>query len=181
MTDPVDIRLLEAGDPDVISAAFTAVGWRKPAARYDRYLEEQRSGDRVCFVATVRGEFAGYVTVNWNPDYPGAVEGGYPEIQDLNVLPAFRRQGIASCLLDHAEREVASRHREVGIGVGLHPGYNAAQRLYVRRGYVPDGRGVTYGNRFVREGEQVALDDGLVLHLTKALHGLDRGLSGHIW
>lgn len=27
---------------------------------------------------------------------------------------------------------------EMGIGVGLHPVYNAAQRLYGRRGYVPE-------------------------------------------
>jgi len=53
--------------------------------------------------------------------------------------------------------------------VGLHPGYNAAQRLYARRGYIPDGLGVTYRDRYVREGEQVVFDDDLVLHLIKAL------------
>ena len=39
----------------------------------------------------------------------------------------------------------------------------------VKRGYVPDGRGLTYGNRYVREGERVPLDDDLVLHFTKSL------------
>jgi hypothetical protein len=33
--------------------------------------------------------------------------------------------------LDRAEAEAARRSGVVGIGVGLHPGYNAAQRLYV--------------------------------------------------
>ncbi len=64
-----------------------------------------------------------------------------PEIQDLNVLPPFRRKGIATMLLDRAEAEVACRSDVVGIGVGLHPGYNDAQRLYVKRGYIPDGLG----------------------------------------
>ena len=92
-----------------------------------------------------------------------------PEIQDLNVLPRFRRRGIASAMLDRAEGEAARRSPVVAIGVGLHPGYNAAQVLYVRRGYVPNGLGVTYGDRFVKEGESVPFDDSLVLHLTKEL------------
>ena len=59
-----------------------------------------------------------------------------------------------------------------GIGVGLHPGYNQAQRLYVKRGYIPDGRGVTYRDRYVEEGTQVVLDDDLVLHFTKSLDAM---------
>jgi len=107
--------------------------------------------------------------VNWRPSYPGFSEQNIPEIQDLNVLRQFRRQGVASRLLDRAESEVARLSGVVGIGVGLHPGYSGAQRLYVRRGYIPDGRGVTYRDRYMDEGAQVVLDDQLVLHLTKKL------------
>ena len=57
----------------------------------------------------------------------------------------------------------------VGIGVGLHEAYGAAQRLYVRRGYVPDGRGVACGGAAVPEGERVVMDDETILYLTKAL------------
>jgi hypothetical protein len=39
--------------------------------------------------------------------------------------------------------------------------------LYVKRGYIPDGCGVTYRDRYVEEGKHVALDDDLVLHLVK--------------
>ena len=60
-----------------------------------------------------------------------------------------------------------ARSAEIGIGVGLHPGYGVAQRLYVIRGYVPDGRAVTYQNRAIAEGQTVVMDDDLVLHLTK--------------
>lgn len=35
----------------------------------------------------------------------------------------------------------------VCLGVGLHSGYGAAQRMYVLRGYVPDGSGVWYEGR----------------------------------
>jgi hypothetical protein len=109
------------------------------------------------------------VTVNWVPTYTAFVEQQIPEIQDLNVLPGFRRRGLATRLLDRAEEEISLRSSVAGIGVGLHPGYNQAQRLYVNRGYIPDGRGVTYRNRCVEEGMQVLLDDDLVLHLIKRL------------
>ena len=85
------------------------------------------------------------------------------------MLPEFRRQSIASQLLDRAEAEVARKYSAVAIGVGLHPGYNNAQRLYVKRGYIPDGKGITYNDRYVPEGTQVVVDDNLVLHFTKQL------------
>jgi GNAT superfamily N-acetyltransferase len=132
-------------------------------------LHEQLAATRTCFVATVDGQFAGYVTVNWQPTYAGFADLNIPEIQDLNVLATFRRKGIASRLLDHAEAEAGRHSPVVGIGVGLHPGYNAAQQLYVKRGYIPDGRGITYRDHFVDEGAQVRLDDDLVMHFTKQL------------
>jgi GNAT superfamily N-acetyltransferase len=169
MLAAVQIRLLAVNDPETISVAFKNIGWGKPAAQYQQYLAEQAAGTRICLVATVAQEFAGYVTVNWTPTYAPFLELNIPEIQDLNVLPAFRRRGIGTLLLDRAEHEIASRSSIAGIGVGLHPGYNQAHRLYAKRGYVPDGRGVTYRDRYVQEGMQVVLDDDLVLHLTKYL------------
>jgi len=76
---------------------------------------------------------------------------------------------MAHHLLDRAEAEVARLSGVVGIGVGLHPGYNAAQQLYVKRGYIPDARGITYRNRFVEEAASVVVDDDLVMHFTKQL------------
>ncbi len=163
------IRPLNEDDPVAIAAAFAQMGWNKPEAQYRQYLAEQAAGIRTCFIAIVYGEFAGYLTVNSQPSYPGFSELSIPEIQDLNVLRQFRRQGIASHLLDRAEAEVAQHSRFVGIGVGLHPGYNVAQRLYVKRGYIPDGRGVSYRNCYVDEGSNILLDDNLVLHFTKQL------------
>lgn len=171
-TDPPDLtemRALQTLDAPVIAEAFAAVGWHKPAEQYVRYSDEQQAGSRDCWVALVGGRIAGYVTLKWVSEAPGLAGCGTPEIQDLNVLPQFRRRGIGSRLLDCAEEAARSRGSVVGIGVGLHPGYNAAQRLYVKRGYVPDGLGVTHNGRYVQEGEQVPFDDGLVLHLTKDL------------
>jgi GNAT superfamily N-acetyltransferase len=167
--ESVHIRLLEASDPLSIAAAFQNMGWNKPESQYWRYLHEQVAGTRTCFVAIVDEQFAGYVTVDWQPTYAGFADLNIPEIQDLNVLTAYRRRGIATRLLDCAEREAARRSWVVGIGVGLHPGYSAAQRLYAKRGYIPDGCGITYQNRFVEEGASVVVDDDLVMHFTKQL------------
>jgi len=163
------IRPLVDGDPPVISAAFTAMGWTKPEPQYRRYLAEQSTGKRDVLVALHGGTFAGYLTIAWAPVYEPFRTAGIPEIQDLNVLAHLRRRGIASALLDEAEARIAERSRMAGIGVGLHPGYNAAQPLYVRRGYVPDGHGVAHAGRYVKEGDLVPFDDDLVLFLTKAL------------
>jgi len=166
----VTLRPLSELDARVISRAFAAIGWNKPVQQYVDYLAEQQHDIRRCWVALVENEFSGYVTLHFNPLYPGIAGKGIPEIQDLNVLPQYRRQGIASRLLDHAEESAATRASKVAIGVGLHPGYNAAQRLYVLRGYAPDGLGVTYRDRYIEEGELLHADDDLVLHFIKELH-----------
>lgn len=167
--ESIHIRLLEKSDPPSMAAGFMNMGWCKPEIQYRRYLDEQVAGVRTCFVAIVDGQFAGYVTVNWRPTYAEFAELNIPEIQDLNVLANYRRRGIASRLLDRAETEAARYSGVVGIAVGLHPGYNAAQRLYVKRGYIPDGRGITYRGCFLQEGASVVLDDDLVMHFTKQL------------
>src|SRR3984885_13791898 len=150
--ETIQIRLLEESDPPSIAAAFKKMGWKKPETQYQRYLQEQIAGSGPCFVSIFDGQFAGYVTVNWLPTYAGFADLNIPEIQDLNVLTTYRRKGIASRLLDRAEVEAARRSGVVGIAVVLHPGYNAAQRLYAKRGYIPDGHGITYRNYFVKEG-----------------------------
>lgn len=52
-----------------MSVAFAAIGSGKPVDRFKRYLREQTEGRREVLVALIRAEFAGYVTVNWSPDY----------------------------------------------------------------------------------------------------------------
>ena len=128
------IRPLESCDVAPISAVFSGLGWNKPCSQYERYLSEQQQGIRTVFVAFVGEAFAGYVTIVWSPAYPPSRAGRIPAIQDSNVLPHFRRQGIGSSLMDQAAQRVSERS-----GVGVSSDYGAAQRLYVLRGYVPDG------------------------------------------
>lgn len=163
------IRPLEGRDVAPISAAFSDPGWNKPRSQYEIYLSEQQKGIRTVFVAFVGGDFAGYATVNWSPTYPPFRTGGIPEIQDFNVLPRFRRQGVGTRLMDEAERKISEHSGVAGIGVGMSPDYGAAQRLYVLRGYIPDGKGLTCDGHPVRQGDEITVNDGLVLYLTRTL------------
>lgn len=165
------IAQLTPGDIDEIVAAFEAIGWPgKDRAQYERYTREQAAGDRVILVArTDRGEFAGYLTVKWEAGYAPFRSEGIPEIQDLNVLPHLRRQGIATALMDLAEEHEATRSPIAGLGVGLYADYGPAHLMYLKRGYRPDGRGLTYGGAVCRPGDQVRVDDDLCLMMTRRL------------
>jgi len=165
----VEIRLLKETDIQSIAAAFAELGWDKPAAQYQRYLTEQQAGLRVVLVAIVDGVFAGYVTIVWASGYACFLEAKIPEIVDFNVLPKFRRLGIGSQLLATAEACISEHSSLAGIGVGLTADYGAAQILYVRRGYIPDGRGICWGEKRCQHGDQVSVDDGLTLYFTKQL------------
>jgi GNAT superfamily N-acetyltransferase len=163
------IRLLETRDIAPIAAAFAELGWDKPASQYEKYLSEQEAGARVVLVAFLNGEFVGYVTLVWRSHYPAFREENIPEIVDFNVLPHFRRQGIGTRLMDEAERRVAKASPVVGIGVGMTADYGSAQRMYVKSGYIPDGRGLFSHEAPVQYGKTIPVDDDLVLYFTKTI------------
>lgn len=162
------IRQINQNDVESFPKAFAAQGWDKPRARFEAYLAAQRDGAYTVLVAEVDAAPAGYVLLK-----PCAMAGPYagqgiPEIADLNVLAAYQHRGVGSALLDEAERLAGG---PVTLGVGLHAGYGAAQRLYVKRGYVPDGSGVWYRDRPATPYAAVENDDDLVLYMVKGVRG----------
>ena len=164
----VEIRSLLAGDANWMDSGFKEMGWAKPQGYFQSVIDEHEAGRLSAWAAHVGDDYAGHVKLVWSPSGDGSnPDADSPEIQDLAVVPGMRRRGVASLLLDAAETAAFKRSAVVRIGVGLHPGYGAAQRLYVSRGYVPDGRGVTHRGRPVGEGETIPVDDDLVLHLEK--------------
>lgn len=163
------IRLLESEDIPQITKAFQGLGWGKPASQYEHYLMEQVLEIRDVYVAFIEEQFVGYLTICWTSSYEPFRKEKIPEIVDFNVLPQFRRQGIGMQLMDKAESEIAKVSPVAGIGVGMTPDYGAAQRLYVLRGYIPDGRGLNYRGHFIKYGEEITVDDNIALYLTKEL------------
>lgn len=141
------------------------------AGYFETCLQEQEEGRRVIFVAIAAdGAPAGWAMLNFAPRYALYRRLGIPEIQDLYVGPAFRREGTGGALIDACEaRARAAGCRHAGISVGLHSGFGAAQRLYARRGYIPDGYGVTYDRDNVGAGEVRPVDDDLCLMMIRDL------------
>lgn len=162
-------RKLRPQDIPLIAAAFTEIGWNKPASLFQQYFQEQERGERCVWIACDDKTFLGYVTLKWHSDYPNFNKHNVPEINDLNVLPRFRNRGIGSKLLDFAEAEAQAGCGMVGLGVGLYADYGNAQKLYTKRGYIPDGHGATYHYLPVVPGEKYPVDDDLILWFVKKL------------
>ena len=163
----IKIRAIHESDISMIVSEFERFQWPKPASTFETYCKEQNQQERLTWLAFYQGDFAGYVTLKWNSFYQPFELAKTPEIMDLNVLPPYQKKGIGSTLLDLAESEASKKSKVVGIGVGLYSGYGNAQKLYIARGYQPDGLGVTYDYKPVEPGNMVCLDDDLVLWFTK--------------
>ena len=168
MKTTCSIRKMQAFDINYLSQGFISQGWPGREEILARYFLEQKSKEREVLVAEIDGVVAGYITI-----LPSAKHGPfaevYPELSDFNVFEPFRNQGIGNQLLEKAEKRVKFVSSKVTLGVGLHLGYGPAQRLYIRRSYIPDGTGVWYRNKPLEMGASCQNDDDLVLYLSKDL------------
>jgi GNAT superfamily N-acetyltransferase len=134
------------------------------------HLAEHSGGDGASLLAVRDGAAAGIVSVLWVSNYPGFAERGIPLVHQIAVAGPARRAGIGARLLAAAEDLARGRGAaELGITVGLFDGYGPAQRLYARRGYLPDGRGACLGQRPLSQGARVTMDHDVILWLTKDL------------
>ncbi len=167
--EKIEIRAFTESDISIIVECFANANWQKPAATFEAYFNEQKAGDRLVWVVYSEKQFAGYVTLKWQSLYEPFATCNIPEIMDLNVLPAFQGKGIGSKLLETAENAAFEKNDVVGLGVGLYAGYGKAQKLYIAKGYIPDGNGVTYDYQPVEPGSIITLDDDLVLWFSKKL------------
>ena len=168
MKTTCSIRKMQESDIKELSRGFISQGWPSREEILTRYFKEQESGEREVLVAEVEGALAGYISI-----LPCAKQGPfaeiYPELSDFNVFEPFQNQGIGNLLLEEAEKQVRLISDKVTLGVGLHSGYGPAQRLYIKRGYIPDGTGVWYQNHQPAMNA-VCEDIGeLVLYLSKNL------------
>jgi GNAT superfamily N-acetyltransferase len=145
---------------------------------FERCVAEQAEEKRVVLIATQGGRAIGYVQLVWSPLYATFRRLGIPEVQDLNVIPEVRGQGIGGALVDACEKLVREAGKpDIGISVGLDQSFGPAQRLYVKKGYIPDGTGVCCDEIPVRKGElrttllrhPISLDNLLTIKMVKSL------------
>lgn len=88
---------------------------------------------------------------------------------DLMVFPEYRNKGIASKLMDVAEKEATRFNNKIYLEVCLNIEYGPAQRMYAKQGYIPDGKGVYYESKICPTDAECKNDDELTLCLTKEL------------
>jgi len=120
-------------------------------------------GHQTYLVAWEGAEPVGHAHVAWTGGKLGV-----PEIQDVFVVPAYRRRGIATALTPAAEREAAAQgHARISLGHSI--ANDAARRLYERLGYRNAGLDPerVQGTVLMR-GHRVEVDDTLI-HLVKDL------------
>ncbi len=161
------IRDLRQSDAKILTDEEIAQGWDATIDKFEMRLRHQAAGKCISLVAEWNGSVVGYVNI-----YPDAKSGalanrGYTEIVDFAVLEKYRRRGIGSKLMDIAEEIGFSYSDVIYLGVGLHSGYGSAQRMYIKRGYVPDGSGVWYKDEICKPYAKCQNDDELVLYLCK--------------
>lgn len=161
-----DIRLASEQDLPALEQIAAEMKARHETGYFARCLAEQAAGHRQLFICGSQG----YAQLIWSPEYAPFKRLDIPEIQDVNVVPNARRQGLGEALVAHCEAAArAAGKTDIGIGVGLHAGFGAAQRLYVRMGYMPDGAGAVYDEVSVKIGEMRPVDNLLSIKLTRSL------------
>ena len=167
----ITVRSMTVDDIDAIINGFREQGMEKPRRVLELYIDEQNKSEVHLFMAEYNGSVAGFAAL-----YPSAKEGplagqNVPEISDFNVFVRYRRKGIGNKILDAAEGVAfeIGEAKMITLGVGLHSGYGAAQRIYFKRGYLPNGSGVWYRGKPLDSYAECRNDDNLNLYLTKLL------------
>ncbi len=136
--------------------------------KWDNYYREQQTSVRTVAIVEHNETIMGYGSLLLKSKYPYFA--GLPEVHDIWIYEEYRKKGIGSRLIGWLENLAKEKgYQEIVIGVGLYADYGSAQRLYVRLGYLPDGRGITYNYQSTIAGQSYPLDDELILWLKKAL------------
>lgn len=163
------IRNMVDSDAAIITREELAQGWHAAEGKYILRLKDQREGRAISLVAEYLGQAAGYINIYPNATWGAFAGKGYPEIVDFGVLEKYRCKGIGSKLMDVAEKVAREYSTTVSLGVGMNTSYGSAQRMYVKRGYIPDGTGVWYQGIMWPPYTNCCNDDELILYFSKQL------------
>lgn len=167
--EQLKIRTMEKGDIEQLKIEFDEQGWHKDIDILSGYFEQQENGQKYIVIAEFNGKVAGYVTLLPQAKNGPFAEKNIPELVDFIVFQKYQCNGIGSKILDVAENIASKISDTVSLGVGIHYGYGSAQRMYVKRGYIPDGSGAWYNNKRLEQYAECKNDDDLVIFLSKSL------------
>ena len=102
------------------------------AACEDKLMRLLRWPSAQCFLAGQAGVWAGFASINWG----FSTSKGQPivRVQDLFVLPAYRRRGIAKALLQHLA-DLGRQHGANRLQLETDTQNMPAQALYSASGF----------------------------------------------
>lgn len=172
--DRIAIRLMQMSDiRNILLAEDDASA--SSEHYFQKQLNWQKDGESLALLAFFEGQVAGYVFLFQKCRWGGLRNLGFPSIVDLFVIKRYRKNGVGTALLNAAEDMAAQYNDKIYLNVPINSAHGAAQKLYVKRGYVPDGRGLYHdpnGNGHCEVCPVNATcmnDDNLTLCLVKAL------------
>lgn len=134
-----------------------------------RQLDNQENKECSALLAFFNEQIAGYVFLYYKCRWGALKNRGLPAVVDLVVFEEYRRNGIGMALMDAAEGIAREHGNKVYLDVCLNSDYGPAQRLYIKRGYIPDGKGVYYEEEVCKVNADCKNDDELTLCLIKEL------------
>ena len=161
------VRDMIQSDPQIIYEVELEQGWHPSLEAYQKRYIDLNDKIMVALVAEYKGNVAGYINLIWNPT-DGAFAGmEIPEVHDFGVFEKYRRFGIGNTMMDVVESLAGEKSKKICLGVGVAHAYGSAQRMYVKRGYIPDGTGAWYQNKICPQYTPCNNDDDLLLFLVK--------------
>lgn len=134
MSDDLTLKIRPVRPEDL--PALEALGHRAPGLAKHR-LEAQERNLGLFFLALVGDQIAGHAVLAWvGPDYPRVED--CANVTDVWVRPEWRRNGIATSLLEACESVAhAQSFPRIGLSVGVDN--VPARALYASLGYVDLG------------------------------------------
>lgn len=163
------IRSMKQNDAQIIYDEYIAQNWHHPIEVLESYYKDQENNKKKIFIAEYNGDVAGYTTLIFSDSVGPFAHKEFPVVVDFSVFIKYRNKGIGNKILDVVEDYASKISDTICLGVGLHSGYGSAQRMYIKRGYVPDGTGVWYQDKNLEQYADCKNDDDLILYLSKSL------------
>lgn len=167
LQSPLTFRVVQPDEIAQVRQEVKTVFFSGDDKTINENFEDHENGASTSILGYEAGRLVGIVTIRWFSHYPLFRERGIPLIQNIEIRWEDRGRGIGNLMLERTEQEIAWRSPIAGLVVGLSEDYGPAQRLYAKRGYIPDGRGVCHGHTPLKNGDVVTISGDLLLWLTK--------------
>jgi hypothetical protein len=160
-------KVVQPGEIVEVKRVVKSAFFSRDEATIDAHFEDHENGASTTILGYEDGRLVGIVTIRWQCHYPSFRDRNIPLIQNIEIRYEDRGRGIGNRMLQRTEEEIARRSPLAGLVVGISADYGPAQRLYARRGYIPDGRGVCRQFTPLQNGDVVTVDHDLLMWLVK--------------